>query len=192
MAGSREKAWGKKKQFREGQAVQVLDDLVFEYVRTIDKLKPKVCLLENVRGIIQGNAKVYSKEIVRQMTAAGYRVQVFLLKSLKKLDLMLDLVYGIASKKATEKQYEIGFRVGVNKTLRRVHGDSKSLDPDEKTRIGVRVNKLLEVALVAAENAARGKFYDPNPSDMHMTAIDFLYLKNLPVLPDDVDDLFAA
>ena len=111
---------------------------------------------------------------------------------LTKLDLMLDLVYGIASKKATEKQYEIGFRVGVNKTLRRVHGDSKSLDPDEKTRIGVRVNKLLEVALVAAENAARGKFYDPNPSDMHMTAIDFLYLKNLPVLPDDVDDLFAA
>jgi len=81
MAGSREKAWGKKKQFREGQAVQVLDDLVFEYVRTIDKLKPKVCLLENVRGIIQGNAKVYSKEIVRQMTAAGYRVQVFLLNA---------------------------------------------------------------------------------------------------------------
>jgi len=81
MAGSREKAWGKKKQFREGQAVQVLDDLVFEYVRTIGKLKPKVCLLENVRGIIQGNAKAYSKEIVRQMTAAGYRVQVFLLNA---------------------------------------------------------------------------------------------------------------
>ena len=81
MAGSREKAWGKKKQFREGQAVQVLDDLVFEYVRTIDKLQPKVCLLENVRGIIQGNAKAYSKEIVRQMTAAGYRVQVFLLNA---------------------------------------------------------------------------------------------------------------
>lgn len=81
MAGSREKAWGKKKQFREGQAVQVLDDLVFEYVRTIGKLQPKVCLLENVRGIIQGNAKAYSKEIVRQMTAAGYRVQVFLLNA---------------------------------------------------------------------------------------------------------------
>lgn len=81
MAGSREKAWGKEKQFREGQAVQVLDDLVFEYVRTIEKLKPKVCLLENVRGIIQGNAKAYSKEIVRQMEAAGYRVQVFLLNA---------------------------------------------------------------------------------------------------------------
>lgn len=81
MAGSREKAWGKKKQFREGQAVQILDDLVFEYVRTIDKLKPKVCLLENVRGIIQGNAKAYSKEIVRQMQKSGYSVQVFLLNA---------------------------------------------------------------------------------------------------------------
>lgn len=34
-----------------------------------------------MRGIIQGNAKAYSKEIVRQMTAAGYRVQVFLLNA---------------------------------------------------------------------------------------------------------------
>ena len=57
MAGSREGAWGKKKVFREGQAKQTLDDLVFVYVDTIAKLKPKVCLLENVKGIIQGNAK---------------------------------------------------------------------------------------------------------------------------------------
>lgn len=38
MAGNREKDWGKKKQFAEGQAHQRLDDLVFEYVRTIEKL----------------------------------------------------------------------------------------------------------------------------------------------------------
>lgn len=81
MAGSREKAWGKKKQFREGQTKQVLDDLVFEYIKTIDKLKPKVCLLENVTGIVKGNARVYSKEIVEKMRAAGYRVQVFLLNA---------------------------------------------------------------------------------------------------------------
>jgi len=81
MAGSREKAWGKKKVFREGQAEQTLDDLVFVYCETIAKLKPKVCLLENVRGIIQGNAKAYSKEIVRQIETAGYNVQVFLLNA---------------------------------------------------------------------------------------------------------------
>lgn len=81
MAGSREKAWGKEKQFREGQAMQTLDDLVFVYCDTIAKLKPKVFLLENVKGIIQGNAKWYSKEIVRRMEANGYKVQVFLLNA---------------------------------------------------------------------------------------------------------------
>lgn len=81
MAGSREKAWGKEKQFREGQAVQTLDDLVFVYCDTIIKLQPKVFLLENVKGIIQGNAKVYSKNIVKKMTDAGYNVQVFCLNA---------------------------------------------------------------------------------------------------------------
>lgn len=81
MAGSREKAWGKEKQFREGQAVQTLDDLVFVYCETIKKLRPKVFLLENVKGIIQGNAKAYSKKIVKTMTEAGYVVQVFLLNA---------------------------------------------------------------------------------------------------------------
>lgn len=81
MAGSREKAWGKEKQFREGQAVQTLDDLVFVYCDTIIKLQPKVFLLENVKGIIQGNAKAYSKEIVKKMTAAGYVAQVFCLNA---------------------------------------------------------------------------------------------------------------
>ena len=81
MAGSREKAWGKSKQFREGQALQTLDDLVFVYCDTIIKLQPKVFILENVKGIIQGNAKVYSKNIVKKMTEAGYDVQVFCLNA---------------------------------------------------------------------------------------------------------------
>lgn len=81
MAGSREKAWGKEKQFREGQSVQTLDDLVFVYCDTIIKLQPKTFILENVKGIIQGNAKVYSKKIVEKMTKAGYTVQVFCLNA---------------------------------------------------------------------------------------------------------------
>ena len=78
-SGSREKAWGKKKQFKEGQAFQTLDDLVFEYCNTIIKLQPKVFLLENVKGIILGNAKAYSKKIIQTMEQAGYKVQIFLL-----------------------------------------------------------------------------------------------------------------
>lgn len=81
MAGSREKAWGKEKVFREGQSNQTLDDLVFVYCDTIIKLQPKIFLLENVKGIIQGNAKLYSKHIVEKMTKAGYTVQVFCLNA---------------------------------------------------------------------------------------------------------------
>jgi DNA (cytosine-5)-methyltransferase 1 len=81
MAGSREKGWGKEKVFREGQTKQTLDDLVFVYCDTIIKLQPKIFLLENVKGIIQGNAKLYAKQIVEKMTKAGYTVQVFCLNA---------------------------------------------------------------------------------------------------------------
>jgi DNA (cytosine-5)-methyltransferase 1 len=80
MAGNREKDWGKSKQFKEGQKLQVLDDLVFVYCETILKLKPKVFLLENVKGLIQGNAKLYVKQIVNKLSK-DYNVQIFLLNS---------------------------------------------------------------------------------------------------------------
>lgn len=82
MAGSREKAWGKKKRFAEGQKMQTLDDLVFVYCDTIKKLHPKVCLLENVSGIVKGNGKAYSSEIYKRLDSIGYRVQVFLLNAM--------------------------------------------------------------------------------------------------------------
>ena len=81
MAGNREKDWGKSKVFQEGQAKQVLDDLVYVYAQTIKKLQPKVAILENVKGLINGNAKQYAKEIKKRITAAGYRTQVFLLNA---------------------------------------------------------------------------------------------------------------
>lgn len=81
MAGNRDKDWGKKKQFREGQAFQRLDDLVFEYIKTISILQPKVALLENVKGLITGNAKAYAKNMKIAFEQAGYRVQVFLLNA---------------------------------------------------------------------------------------------------------------
>lgn len=81
MAGNREKTWGKKKSFREGQTKQVLDDLVFVYCQTIAKLKPKVAILENVKGIIQGNAKLYTKKILKCLDSYGYKTKVFLLNA---------------------------------------------------------------------------------------------------------------
>ncbi len=81
MAGQRESGWGKEKVFREGQKRQRLDDLVFVYVETINKLRPKIAILENVKGMIAGNAKAYTKEVVRRLKAYGYDVQVFLLNA---------------------------------------------------------------------------------------------------------------
>lgn len=79
MAGSREKAWGKKKKFREGQADQVLDDLFFHYIELVRKLQPKIVVAENVKGMLQGNAKGYVKQIIGLLNTAGYNVQLFLL-----------------------------------------------------------------------------------------------------------------
>ena len=81
MAGSREKAWGKEKHFREGQAKQVLSDLFFDYLDLVGRLKPKVAIAENVKGMLIGNAKGYTKMVVQRFRDIGYRPQVFLLNA---------------------------------------------------------------------------------------------------------------
>lgn len=81
MAGEREQKWDVKKKFREGQAEQVLDDLFQEFLQTARKLGPKVVVAENVKGLIQGHARGYVKEIFKRFDAEGYRAQLFLLNS---------------------------------------------------------------------------------------------------------------
>jgi DNA (cytosine-5)-methyltransferase 1 len=81
MAGNREKDWGKTKVFREGQAEQRLDDLFFDYIKLAKKLQPKVVIAENVKGLIQGNAKAYVHRIKKEFETAGYKVQLFLLNA---------------------------------------------------------------------------------------------------------------
>lgn len=110
-AGSREKGWGKAKVFREGQAHQRLDDLVFAYVDTIAKLRPKVAILENVKGLLAGNAKVYAKEIVKRLRGHGYTVQVFLLNAATMgVPQMRERVFFIARKDATWPDLTLVFR----------------------------------------------------------------------------------
>jgi len=159
MAGSREKAWGKKKVFREGQAEQTLDDLVFVYCETIAKLKPKVCLLENVRGIVQGNAKAYSKEIVRQIESAGYNVQVFLLNA--------------ASMGVPQKRERVFF-VGVRKDLK---VSPLVLRFDEKPILFGTImdtsDKKQDLTLVQKELWDRQKKADKTLADIRGTANGF-------------------
>lgn len=81
MAGNREKDWNKKKHFREGQASQVLSDLFFDYLDLVERLKPRVAIAENVKGMIIGNAKGYTKLVMERLKEIGYRPQLFLVNA---------------------------------------------------------------------------------------------------------------
>jgi DNA (cytosine-5)-methyltransferase 1 len=81
--GNREKDWGKQKKFREGQAMQVLDTLFFDFIDLAKKLQPKVVVAENVKGLLLGNAIQYVRQIYCEFDLAGYYVQHFLLDSSK-------------------------------------------------------------------------------------------------------------
>jgi len=78
VSGLREKAWGEKKKFREGQAEQVLDELFFDWVKLVNKIQPKVAIAENVKGMLMGGARQYVKRIFLELEKAGYDTQVFL------------------------------------------------------------------------------------------------------------------
>ena len=81
MAGQREATWGKKKKFREGQKAQTLDDLFFVWLDTVERLKPKIAIAENVTGLIRGNAKGYVNMILKRFKELGYDVQLFKLNA---------------------------------------------------------------------------------------------------------------
>jgi len=80
MAGQREETWGKKKKFREGQTEQTLDDLSFVFIDTVEKLQPKVVIMENVEGLLKGEAWSYVQKIYKQFKDIGYEVKHYLLK----------------------------------------------------------------------------------------------------------------
>lgn len=80
MAGDREESWGKQKKFREGQKEQTLDDLSFVFIETVKKLKPRVVIMENVEGLILGEAFTYVQKIYSDFKDAGYFVHHWLLK----------------------------------------------------------------------------------------------------------------
>lgn len=80
-SGVRDRDWGKAKKFDEGQALQRLDDLFFEFIALAKKLQPKIIVAENVLGLILGKAKGYVKEILKAYDEAGYTTQVFKLNA---------------------------------------------------------------------------------------------------------------
>lgn len=83
VAGEREKGWNREKQFAEGQKFQKLDDLFFVFIAIAKRLRPKVIVAENVKGLLLGNARGYVHEIINAYHDAGYDVQIFLLNAAK-------------------------------------------------------------------------------------------------------------
>lgn len=78
MIGAREDHWGKEKKFKEGQAMQVLDTLFFDFIEVVKELQPKVVIAENVKGLMLGNAISYVRKIYQGFEDAGYYCQHFL------------------------------------------------------------------------------------------------------------------
>jgi DNA (cytosine-5)-methyltransferase 1 len=80
-AGVRDRDWGKEKKFSEGQALQRLDDLFFEFIALAAKLQPKIVIAENVMGMVKGKARGYVKEVIQAYKEAGYTTQLFRLNA---------------------------------------------------------------------------------------------------------------
>lgn len=83
MSGNRGEDWGKEKKFREGQAEQILDTLFFDFIDLAKKLRPKVVIAENVKGMLLAEAQKYVDRVLREFDAAGYFVTYKLLDASK-------------------------------------------------------------------------------------------------------------
>ena len=55
--------------------------MFFYFIDLAKKLKPKVIVAENVKGLIFKKARGYVNEILKRFDKAGYDVQIFLLNS---------------------------------------------------------------------------------------------------------------
>lgn len=73
-AGNRDYDWGREKKFREGQAMQVLDTLFFDFIDLANELQPKIVIAENVKGLLIGKAFNYVRRIYEEFDKAGYVV----------------------------------------------------------------------------------------------------------------------
>lgn len=78
VQGEKQQAFGKLKRFAEGSQLQTLDDLVFEYCKSILKLKPKVFLFENVKGFNYYYAKNHKRQ-VKEMLQNEYSLNEYIL-----------------------------------------------------------------------------------------------------------------
>jgi DNA (cytosine-5)-methyltransferase 1 len=77
-AGTRAKGWHQTKD-HAGHVQTNVEDLFYEWLRLLEGLQPRAFVAENVAGMVKGVAKGYFKDVLRRMTALGYRTEARLL-----------------------------------------------------------------------------------------------------------------
>lgn len=167
MAGSREKKWGKKGYFREGQAEQVLDDLFFHFIETARKLQPKVVVAENVKGLVIGNAKGYVKQIKEMFNHAGYDLQLFLLNAaFMGVPQRRERVFFIAQKKESFKPIEMKFNEKII-SIKKAIEDIKNLrGKNQQSSINYKYYKMCKPGEAFSK-------YHPKASLFQLKRLDF-------------------
>jgi DNA (cytosine-5)-methyltransferase 1 len=146
MAGVRERDWGKERSYKEGGTLQTLDDLFFEYLEVVDKLKPKIVIAENVKGITMGTAKKYVINIMQVLDKIGYYANFYVLDS---------------SKMGLPQKRERFFIVGVRKDL------APLIDNNLKSDFNVNYNIYGDISDEA------WKKVDLNKVPVYLPKIDF-------------------
>jgi len=162
MAGSREKAWGKEKHFREGQAKQVLSELFFDYLALVEKLKPRVAIAENVKGMLIGNAKGYTKMVMDRFKEIGYRPQLFLLNAAD---------CGVPQKR--ERVFFVAARNDLGVPPLKLAPKHRWISAEEATR-DLQVLTEAEIADTAPTNTDRQFYHLTKPGDSYANACKIL------------------
>jgi len=72
MAGNRDKAWGKVKNYSDGKKQENIEDLFLEFIRIANDIQPKIIVAENVKGITIGKSKEKRNEFINAFEGIGY------------------------------------------------------------------------------------------------------------------------
>ena len=81
VQGKHSKGWGQTKNYSDGKKIENIEDLFFEFLRIAEKLRPKVIVAENVKGLTVGEAKQYYYKITNTFEKIGYDVSSKVLNS---------------------------------------------------------------------------------------------------------------
>lgn len=79
-SGTGSNDWGEVKLYSEN-VKQRTDDLFYEEMRKLEAFMPKVFVCENVKGMVEGDARGYFLEILRDLKALGYTVRAQVLNA---------------------------------------------------------------------------------------------------------------